>query len=50
MKTSLSLIMAVMLVCTLTVDAQQSLPYKNPLLPTEVRVNDLLDRMTLEEK
>ena len=36
------------LVCGLSsLQAQQSLPYKNPLLPTEVRVNDLLQRMTL---
>ena len=39
------------LVCGLSsLQAQQSLPYKNPLLPTEVRVNDLLQRMTLKEK
>lgn len=30
--------------------AAQCLPYKNPMLPTEVRVEDLLGRMTLEEK
>jgi beta-glucosidase len=28
----------------------QSLPYRNPALPTEQRVNDLVSRMTLEEK
>ena len=28
----------------------QKLPYKNPKLPVEERVNDLLSRMTLEEK
>ena len=28
----------------------QSLPYENPSLPTEQRVNDLVSRMTLEEK
>lgn len=30
--------------------AAELLPYKNPSLPTEVRVDDLLSRMTLEEK
>lgn len=30
--------------------AQQTLPYQNPLLPAEVRAEDLLSRMTLEEK
>lgn len=30
--------------------AQQALPYQNPLLPAEVRAEDLLSRMTLEEK
>jgi len=38
-------------ICSLsTLQAQHALPYKNPLLPTEVRVNDLLQRMTLKEK
>ena len=26
------------------------LPYQNPSLPTEARVNDLIERMTLDEK
>src|SRR6218665_2211920 len=30
--------------------AQNTLPYKNPSLPVEERVNDLLQRMTPEEK
>ena len=30
--------------------AQSELPYKNPNLPIETRVNDLVSRMTLEEK
>ena len=30
--------------------AQQMLPYKNPDLPVEERVQDLLQQMTLEEK
>jgi len=29
---------------------QQTLPYKNPSLPVEERVNDLLSRMSMEEK
>lgn len=33
-----------------TVSAQQTLPYKNRNLPTQVRVNDLISRMTPEEK
>ena len=35
---------------TLIVKAQQMLPYQNPQLSVEERVNDLLGRMTLEEK
>jgi len=30
--------------------AQQKLPYQNPKLPVDTRVEDLLNRMTLEEK
>ena len=30
--------------------AQEQMPYKNPNLPMEERVQDLLRRMTLEEK
>jgi beta-glucosidase len=30
--------------------SQKLLPYKNPALPVETRVNDLLGRMTVEEK
>lgn len=45
------LIGIVCLICGLSsLQAQQNVPYKNPLLPTEVRVNDLLQRMTLKEK
>ncbi|MFT4019598.1 MAG: glycoside hydrolase family 3 C-terminal domain-containing protein [Agriterribacter sp.] len=32
------------------IQAQQNLPYKNPSLPVEQRVADLLQRMTIEEK
>jgi len=34
----------------LTTFAQESFPYKNPNLPTEQRVNDLVSRMSLDEK
>ena len=33
-----------------TASAQTGVPYRNPGLPTETRVRDLLGRMTLEEK
>ena len=36
--------------CASSLNAQHTFPYKNPLLPTEERVNDLLNRMTLQEK
>lgn len=36
--------------CLSTTRAQQPLPYKNPALPVEIRVKDLLSRMTPEEK
>lgn len=49
MKKYVGFILVGVLSCV-SVRAQQTLPYKNPLLPTEVRVNDLLNRMTLEEK
>ena len=47
MKKYISLVLVALSGCILTVNAQQSFSYKNPLLPTELRVNDLLDRMTL---
>lgn len=38
-------------VCSLTIQAQvENLPFRNPDLPIEVRVKDLLSRMTLHEK
>lgn len=49
MKILYNILLVGVLSC-MSVNAQQSLPYKNPLLPTEVRVNDLLNRMTLDEK
>lgn len=36
--------------CASSLNAQHAFPYKNPSLPTEERVNDLLNRMTLQEK
>ena len=50
MKKYIGLVLVALSGCILTVNAQQSFSYKNPLLPTEVRVNGLLDQMTLEEK
>jgi beta-glucosidase len=41
---------AILFFFTLFAKAQQVLPYKNPQLPIEVRVADLLGRMTPEEK
>ena len=35
---------------TETIENTANLPYKNPELPTEERIADLLGRMTLEEK
>ncbi len=36
--------------CAATVSAQKAAPYLDPGLPLEVRVKDLISRMTLEEK
>ena len=38
------------LLASLAVSAQEILPYQNPELPVEQRVEDLLSRLTLEEK
>ena len=38
------------LLVAFTAFCQSSFPYKNPKLPVEQRVNDLLKRMTIEEK
>ncbi|MBP6588326.1 MAG: hypothetical protein KA208_09945, partial [Flavobacterium sp.] len=35
---------------TITTFAQQNLPFKNPNLPIEQRVNDLVSKMTVDEK
>ena len=42
--------MAVLMATTLSASAQQLLPYQNPNLSAEARANDLLFRLTLEEK
>ena len=47
MKTTIITLLAC---CTLTVSAQQTLPYQNPQLKAEQRADDLLGRLTLEEK
>lgn len=39
-----------LLILLLTAQAQEHFPYRNPALPVEKRVADLLGRMTLEEK
>jgi len=36
--------------CTLTASAQQTLPYQNPKLKAEQRADDLIGRLTLDEK
>ena len=47
MKTTIITLLAF---CTLTVSAQQTLPYQNPQLKAEQRADDLLGRLTLDEK
>ena len=47
MKTTIITLLAC---CALTVSAQQTLPYQNPQLKAEQRADDLLGRLTLEEK
>ena len=39
-----------LLAMSLSASAQQLLPYQNPNLSAEARANDLLSRLTLEEK
>ena len=41
---------ALFLVALTNINAQNNFPYKNPSLPVEERVKDLLQRMTPEEK
>src|SRR5664279_1523313 len=49
-KFSFSVIAFCLLILCSIVGYAQQLPYKNPSLPVEERVKDLLGRMTLEEK
>ena len=42
--------MAMLMAMLLSASAQQLLPYQNPNLSAEARANDLLSRLTLEEK
>jgi len=48
-KRFLPIILTLFLISTQAI-SQSILPYKNPRLPIEVRLNDLLKRMTIEEK
>lgn len=50
MRTIFGLIVIILIMLVSSVRAQEMPLYKNPLAPTEARVNDLLGRMTLEEK
>ena len=50
-KSCLLLLVAfVLFICISTAQTQSLPPYKNPNLPVETRVNDLVSRLTLEEK
>ena len=49
-KSCLLLLLAFVLLASHHASTQSVLPYKNPNLPIEARVNDLVSRMTLEEK
>jgi beta-glucosidase len=49
-KSCLLLLLAFALLATQKASTQSVPPYKNPNLPIEARVNDLVSRMTLEEK
>ena len=42
--------MAMLMAMSLSASAQQLLPYQNTNLSVEARANDLLSRLTLEEK
>lgn len=49
MKTTNYLLLSILILCSFA-PASEILPYKNPSLPVEERVKDLLGRMTIEEK
>lgn len=46
----IGVLFAALLISTSAMAQKKPLPYKNPELPSEVRVQDLLSRMTTEEK
>ncbi|PID89208.1 MAG: hypothetical protein CSB01_03195 [Bacteroidia bacterium] len=52
MKSVLAVLVCFLLIssCRTPKNKKQQLPYKNSSLPVEKRVNDLLERMTLDEK
>lgn len=50
LRRNISLVLAVFFLFTILSQAQEAPDYKNPRLPVEQRVADLLHRMTLEEK
>ena len=50
MEKCLYSLMIAMGISVMALAQPSSLPYKNPSLPVEARVRDLLSRMTLEEK
>jgi beta-glucosidase len=49
-KSCLLLLLAFILLASQHASTQSVPPYKNPNLPIDVRVNDLVSRMTLDEK
>jgi beta-glucosidase len=50
MKTRLTLLVIGLLLQSAAFSQQKTLPYKDPVLPVDARVKDLLGRMTVEEK
>ena len=50
MRRRISLLILNLLICATTMMAQSVLPYLNPDLPIDQRVDDLIGRMTLQEK
>jgi hypothetical protein len=49
-RLSLAGLAAFSICLSLAAQAQERLPYRNPALPVEQRVAELLSRMTLEER
>ncbi len=50
MKNTIILIMTAVLLLPSFVSAQESLPFRNPELSREERIDDLISRLTLQEK